>query len=284
LHRDRKRLEMAYLDQHKREYEITKQVSLTLQDPLALIRLKETGHCEVELPEALFDADYPGHYMRRIKTVSLTIPCVVGPYTSVNCMLTLLSNKTRIKYAPAAPYGENPDADDTRFVANFPAMQSIATSHAQSDAGLFELNFRDERYLPFEGAGVISRWRIDMPKENNALDFNTISDVIMQFKYTAREGGALLRQAATDALRAVVSDEEQSPIARLFSARHEFPNQWHAFLHPPVTADKQILEFHLSPEIVEAHPEPWLQDRALRAVDRPLPAPAKWPAPLAGLQ
>jgi hypothetical protein len=36
-------------------------------------------------------------------------------------------------------------------------MQSIATSHAQNDSGMFELNFRDERYLPFEGAGAISR-------------------------------------------------------------------------------------------------------------------------------
>jgi hypothetical protein len=30
--------------------------------------------------------------------------------------------------------------------------QSIATSNAQNDDGMFELNFRDERYLPFEGA------------------------------------------------------------------------------------------------------------------------------------
>ena len=35
-------------------------------------------------------------------------------------------------------------------------VQSIVTSHGQNDSGLFELNFRDERYLPFEGAGAIS--------------------------------------------------------------------------------------------------------------------------------
>jgi hypothetical protein len=29
------------------------------------------------------------------------------------------------------------------------------------DAGMFELNFRDERYLPFEGAGAISEWRLE---------------------------------------------------------------------------------------------------------------------------
>src|SRR5258705_1105507 len=167
-----------------------------LHDPLAFIALKETGQCEVFLPEALFDADYSGHYMRRIKSVSLTIPCVVGPYTSINCRLTLLSNKTRINSIVGQSYGEQEGEEDNRFVTNFAAMQSIATSHAQNDSGMFELNFRDERYLPFEGAGVISRWRIEMPKENNAFDFNTLSDVVLHFKYTAREGGEILRRAA----------------------------------------------------------------------------------------
>ena len=44
----------------------------------------------------MFDLDYPGMYMRRIKNVSLTIPCVTGPYTGVHCRLTLLSSTTRI--------------------------------------------------------------------------------------------------------------------------------------------------------------------------------------------
>src|SRR5262249_42566749 len=154
-----KRMEVAYMDQNRREHEITKNISLMLHDPLALIRLKETGRCELELPERLFDADFPGHYMRRIKSVSLTIPCVIGPYTSVNCTLTLLSNKARIKRVVGDSYAEKVDEDDNRFVTNFAAIQSIVTSHAQNDGGLFELNFRDERYLPLEGAGAISRWR-----------------------------------------------------------------------------------------------------------------------------
>lgn len=31
--------------------------------PLALIELRETGRCEFEIPEVLFDMDYPGQYM-----------------------------------------------------------------------------------------------------------------------------------------------------------------------------------------------------------------------------
>jgi Tc toxin complex TcA C-terminal TcB-binding domain len=70
---------VAYLDQNQREYEITKHVSLSKLDPLALAQLKQTGECFVSVPEALFDLDYAGHYLRRIKYASMTVPCVTGP-------------------------------------------------------------------------------------------------------------------------------------------------------------------------------------------------------------
>jgi len=244
-----KQMEQAYIDQNKREYEITKNVSLMLHDPLALIALKQKGKCEIFLPEALFDADYPGHYMRRIKSVGLTIPCVVGPYTSINCTLTLLTNKTRVSSVTTTQYAEDTSNGDPRFVADFAALQSITTSHAQSDSGVFELNFRDERYLPFEGAGVISRWRIELPIDTNAFDFNTLADVVLHLKYTAREGGDILRNAAGMARRALLADEENSPLARLFSHKHEFPSEWYRFLHPTSSnATTQALEMNLGYE------------------------------------
>jgi hypothetical protein len=85
LQNDLRRMEAAYLDKNRREFEITRHVSLAELSPAALIALREVGECEVDIPESLFDMDYPGHYMRRIKSVALTIPCVVGPYTNVNC-------------------------------------------------------------------------------------------------------------------------------------------------------------------------------------------------------
>src|SRR5207249_4194705 len=81
---DIQRMTAGYLDQHKREYEITKHVSLAMLNPEALVELREKGACYFTLPEAIFDVDFPGHYMRRIKSVSITLPAVAGPYTSVN--------------------------------------------------------------------------------------------------------------------------------------------------------------------------------------------------------
>jgi hypothetical protein len=239
---DLKRLEIAYMDQNKREYEIVKQVSLQMFDPISLITLKETGRCEIALPESLFDADYPGHYMRRLKSITLTIPCVAGPYTSVNCTLTLLSNKIRIDGNARQAYPEDLQAEDARFVTNFGAVQSIATSHARNDGGLFELSFRDERYLPFEGAGVVSSWRVELPKDCNSFDFETISDVIFTLNYTAREGGSLLRDAA----RAAVIEGPRTNLRRLFSARHEFPFEWHSFFSQASASGVQSLLIDLT--------------------------------------
>ena len=96
-------MEKAYLDEYVREYELTKHISLRLHFPIEFLRLRTTGHCEIEIPEWMFDLDFPGHYMRRIKSVALTIPCVTGPFTGVHCRLTLLRSVTRTDPKRQAP-------------------------------------------------------------------------------------------------------------------------------------------------------------------------------------
>ena len=239
LNHDLKRMEMSYFEQNKREYEITKHISVSLHDPVSLIFLRETGKCEVNLREVLFDMDYPGHFMRRIKSISVSIPCITGPHTSVSCTLTLLKSGIRKNTKPGSQYAHNQDenglfAEDDRFIENFGAIQSIATSHCQNDNGLFELNFRDERYLPFEGAGAISQWRIELPKEYRQFDYGSISDVILHLKYTAREGGQIMKTKALEKLDEFVkATEEQSKKQGLYRAinlKQDFSNEWHRFI------------------------------------------------------
>ncbi|HEY9892565.1 MAG TPA: neuraminidase-like domain-containing protein [Candidatus Sericytochromatia bacterium] len=229
-------LEKAYYDENVREYELTKHISLRLHFPIAFLQLQITGYCEIEIPEWMFDLDYPGHYMRRIKNVTMTIPCVVGPYTGVHCRLTLLSSKTRVEPKLIEPphtcchderwkNGYQAMADDPRIVSMYGATEAIATSSGQNDSGMFELNFRDERYLPFEFSGVVSRWRIELPLENNHFDMATLSDVILHLNFMAREGGENLRKTANDCA------QQNLPGAgvRFFDVKREFPDVWHSF-------------------------------------------------------
>jgi hypothetical protein len=237
LYLDIKRMEMAYHENNKREYELTKHVSLRQLDPLALLFLRATGTCEVSLPEWLFNLDGPGHYMRRIKNVSLSIPSVTGPYTSVSCTLSLL--RSSIRKSPLLKddvYWRDSQEDD-RFADYFGTIQSIVTSSANNDSGLFETNLRDERFLPFEGAGAISTWKLELPASFRQFDYNTISDVILHVRYTAREGGKLLGDKAIAELREklseakeMVSKSKEVGFALLFSLPHDFPSEWATFI------------------------------------------------------
>ena len=261
LHLDIKRMEMAYLDLHEREAEMTKSVSLMQVDPLALIELRATGSCTVRLPETLFDLDAPGQYFRRIKTVALSVPCVTGPYVGVNCKLTLL--KSSIRKSPLLSDGEyaRVDAEDDRFSDYFGSMESVVASGAQNDSGLFETNLRDERYLPFEHSGAISEWQLDLPAnpakgDPRQFDYDTISDVILHVKYTAREGGGLLRRGATQTLRDAIAAAQAAGSVRLFSARHDFPNEWSRFQTQTPGTDER---FELALNLREEHYPYWFQ-------------------------
>jgi len=253
LYHDLKRMEAAYLDQNKREFEITKHISLAELDPIALLRLKLTGECFVSIPEALFDIDFAGHYMRRIKAVNVTIPCVTGPYTGINCTFTLLKSSIRHSSAlTGGRYGRAANEPDSRFSESFGAIQSIVTSSGQNDSGLFEQNLRDERYLPFEGNGAVSEWRIELPTQFRQFDYDTISDVVLHMKYTARDGGATLKQHAETELQqeieAMELEEERHGRFRLFSVRHEFPAEWHRFQQPADSTAPQLIHLDITSE------------------------------------
>jgi hypothetical protein len=229
LYLDVKRMELAYSELNRREYELTKHVSLRQVDPVALLRLRTTGRCEFDVPEELFDLDCPGHYFRRIKSASLSIPSVVGPSAGVNATLTL--QRSSVRTSPALRDGEYARAgDDTeRFSDDFGGVQSIVTSGGNQDSGLFETNLRDERYLPFEGSGAVSRWSLELPAELPQFDHATISDVVLHLRYTAREGGVPLRNASTAHLRTAVEAATTVGSVRMLSLRHEFPTEWARF-------------------------------------------------------
>lgn len=224
---DLKKMEMEFHDLNVRTPEFTKHISLKQISPYNLLELKTTGVCEFGLPEELFDLDAPGYYFRRIKNVAVSIPCVTGPYTSINCKLTLLkSNIRKSDEVSVNDYPQKTEGDDTRFDVYYGSTKSIITSTAQNDNGMFDQSAGDDRYLPFEGSGVISRWKLELPDEFRQFDYNTISDVILHMQYTARNGGDNLKQEAQKHLRESYMANQNQLFIRLFSLRHDFPNEW----------------------------------------------------------
>ncbi len=187
-------MELSYYKKNVRRLEIEKNISLAECIPQAFADLKEKGECSFALTERMFDEDYPGHYARKIKTVSISVPAVVAPYETLKAVLAQNSSVICAKPDLAAVkclLNQGKGEWGTGLIENWCANQKIAISRGIDDSGLFLLNFQEEKYLPFEGTGAVSQWTLTMPKECNSFDYSSISDVVLNIKYTALADGHL---------------------------------------------------------------------------------------------
>jgi Tc toxin complex TcA C-terminal TcB-binding domain/Neuraminidase-like domain len=212
---DLQHMEQRYIetDQPRREL-VNHNFSLRQWNPMALIELRRKGQCTFRVPELFFDLSSPGDYRRRIRSIRLTIPAVAGSFTNVMATLALDASWIR----PAPTHDPQP--------APRPRVDSITTSSARNDAGAFEVNFRGEKYGPFENAGAESEWTLSLPSAVRTFDYDTISDVVLHFDYTASFDGVFrdVVQGVTTGLVASLQDRLTSDgMVRAFSLREEFP-------------------------------------------------------------
>jgi hypothetical protein len=264
LNHDLRRMQASYLQQNSRRLELSRFISLATlapggpATPSALQNLLVNGFCDFDIPESLFDNDYPGHFNRRLTRVSVTVVYPSpGKFDNVKATLTLVANKVRVKTDTESGYEEDAPGSDPRFIYNYAAnSQRIAMGNAQDDPGLFVTaiasNITDQRYLPFENAGAISSWHLEMQQLNNEVDLATVGDVVLHLYYTALDGGAEFRSAVQADLAANLPTSG----TKIFSALNDFPapaatltnpypvTPWQAFL---VTGATQVLTLSISP-------------------------------------
>jgi hypothetical protein len=157
-------LEIAYLSDPLYKRIITTHVSLRQIAPLAFVDLILTGSTgDFTIPAWCFKRLYPGIQKRRIRSLSVSIPCVTGPYVSVNATLEYRGN--------------DPTVIDT-----------ICLSAGNNDYG-WDVSSRAECYMPFEGVSLDrdTSWSLRFPDKRD-LDVTTIADVVLHFEYAADEG------------------------------------------------------------------------------------------------
>ena len=207
LHHDLKRMESIYMQRNKRKQEVTQTFSLAMVNSSELMTLRLEGKCAFTLNEILFDLANEHLTNRKVKSVSLTIPAVTGPYTGIHATLSNGSER-------------------------------ITTSSAQNDSGVFQFNFNDERYLPFEGIDPCnSSWNINMNNTFKSFDYNTISDVLLHINYSADY----------DENKQLVLPEAGLDLTLYMSLKHDFSDEWQQFTnsdgHLNITINKQHLPF-----------------------------------------
>ncbi len=229
---DLQRMGKLFYEQNEHRLEIEKTISLAQLDPMALVDLKSKGSCVFDIVEKDFAFDFPGHYCRQIKSLSITLPMVLGPYQNIHATLTQLSNRIIVSDDGSGEKAVKHLLKPSDYRTAGPALkvdvrpnnQQVAISKGVNDSGLFELNFHDERYLPFEGTGAASVWALDIPFAENAIDFDALTDVIIQMKYTALSGSLAYKKAVED-------NRGDYAGKHMISLAQEYPGEWNGFMN-----------------------------------------------------
>jgi len=81
----------------------------------------------------------------------------------------------------------------------------------------------------------VSTWKLELPSKFRQFDYNTISDVVLHVRYTARQGGAQLREKAVEHVQEFVEHANTPGLVQLFSLKHDFSSEWHQFIAPDNT-------------------------------------------------
>jgi hypothetical protein len=229
LLQDITRLDQFAFDTNRRKLQLTETFSLARLLPLEFQNFRRTGQLPFATPMALFDRGFPGHYLRLIKRVRMSIVALIPPVQNVRATL-IASGISRVVTGG--------DVFQTIFVRRDPEL--IAFTSPNNATGLIELEPDAGMLLPFESMGVDTNWELQLPKAANPFDYRSIADVLFTMEYTALQDFSY-RQQVIQQLDDTVSAE------RVFSLRDQFADQWYVLNNPVSAEDPLRITFELAP-------------------------------------
>jgi hypothetical protein len=218
-------LDQYAFDTNKRKLQLTKTISLAQPDPLAFQQFRETGVLPFDTPMEMFDRDFPGHYLRLIRRVRVSVIALIPPSQGIRATLTT-TGASRVVIG----------GDIFQTVRTHRGPDEVALSSPSNATGLFELDTQPELLLPFEGIGVDTHWELRMPRAANPFDFSTFADVLFTVDYTALNSFDYYQQVI-QTLRPTLSAD------RPYSFRQVFADQWYDLHNPELTATPMTVCF-----------------------------------------
>ncbi|MBC3363965.1 neuraminidase-like domain-containing protein [Pseudomonas sp. SWRI154] len=158
-------------------------------------KITDEGELPFSLDERMFNEDYPGHYCRQVKRLSLTFPGLLGPYENVRAVLVQTSSATivepnidTVKYLHGS--SEVPPSDGS-LVVNLRPYQQAAFSVGLDDSGVVGFP-DDDRYQRFEGTGAHASYQLTFPRYSSGAQrklLGSLTDIILTLTYRAKDGG-----------------------------------------------------------------------------------------------
>ena len=201
----------------RRRLEIAKTLSLARLIPTALLELKTSGQVTFNSLMDWFDWDFPGHYLRLIKSVKVTILALVPPIDGIHAMLSNGGESSVVV--------KQPDGSFVKQRAMRTFGEEIALDSLYNDTGLFVLDYNDPMFLPFEGLGVESLWTLELPIATNRFNFDTIVDVFFTIEYTAYYD----KNYRAEVIQRLSNTASMDYMVDLRAA---FPDEWYHFKNP----------------------------------------------------
>jgi hypothetical protein len=219
------KLDQYAFESRKRKLPLTKIISLSRLAPLEFQQFRESGVITFATPMELFDQDFPGHYLRLISRISVSVVALIPPIQGIHATLTS-SGLSRVVIGP--------DVFQRITIRREP--ETITLSSPMNDTGIFDLEPQAEMLRPFEGTGVDTIWEFRMPKAANQFDFLSCADVLITIDYSALHSSDYQAQVI-QALPSTLSSEAS------FSFRNHFPDQWFDLHNPEQTQSPMIVRF-----------------------------------------
>ncbi len=225
LLQDITRLDQFAFETDKRKLQLSKTISLATLDPVSFHNFRQTGKIVFNTSAGLFDKDFPGHYLRLIKRVKVTVIGLISPVEGIKASLSN-SGLSHAITKNGVMFERTPIKRDP---------ESISFTSAIDATGVFELNQISSKLNPFESIGVDTTWELSLPKAANFFDYDTIADVLFTIEYTALE--------SFDYRKVLLKDmDPEIDAVRAYNFTNQFADQWYDLNNPltnntPVTVN-----------------------------------------------
>jgi hypothetical protein len=210
-----------------RKLQLTKTISLGQLAPIELERFRHTGVLPFATTLEMFDRDFPGHYLRLIKSVRTSVVALVPPTLGIRATLSCTGVSRVVVAQDGGPF-------QTVIVRRDP--QLVALSSPLNASGVFDLDPQPDLLMPFVDLGVETNWELRMLPASNPFDFSTVVDILLTYEYTALHSEVYAAQVMRELDNLISYD-------RSFSFRIELSDAWCDLHSPDQTGTRMKVHF-----------------------------------------
>lgn len=215
LLKDLTSLDQYAFESERRLLNLSHAFSLASLFPVEFDEFRRTGLLSFSTMMRQFDEGFPGHYMRLIKKVRVSLAALIPPIQGIRATLSTPGLSRVVTGDPSFPL---------LVVRQEP--QSVALTSPISSTGVFELDMQSDLLFPFEGMGVDTNWFFELPPAGNLFDYSTLFDIIMTIDYTALNSLELRDRVVKQLPRKFIGE-------RVYSVRRDLPDTWYALTNQP---------------------------------------------------